>query len=86
MQIAITMDNKEKVSALRITELERISGIHSFCWHEKGHGDRLGASLAIGHWERLCINSIELITIKLSGVHHCERGRATILFLLCDPS
>lgn len=66
MQIAITMDNKEKVSALRMAGLQRARGIHG---HEEGHGDRLGASPATGCWERMCINSVELIAVEASGHH-----------------
>lgn len=64
MQIAITMDNKEKVSALWMTELRHVSGIRSFYWCEKGCGDRSGASPAAGRWERLYVTAVELSTIN----------------------
>lgn len=82
MQIAITMDNKEKVSALRMAGAQRASGIHG---HEEGHGDRLGASPATGRWERMCISSVELITVEPCGLYGRGGGKATVPPPLCDP-
>lgn len=68
MQIAITMDNKEKVSALVPAGLQPGSGNRSFCWLEEGCLDRLGASPAAGLWKRLCVAGVELLANRRSSV------------------